>query len=158
MFIKTGSETRQLLRYFTGYHSRPLIFLLIVTFCKLEDIVYTKVHLHSKNSPNSNMHKYLKPRWHVVHRYKLQCLLTLCFQNWTTELQGKIGILTQICLSQVSHSYDFYREWVAWTFFTLQENDKVITCININLFMLHKTCPPINACCNFQSHAAKFED
>lgn len=35
---------------------------------------------------------------------------------------------------------------------------KFITCINVKLFMLHKTRSPTNSCCNFQSHAAKWED
>lgn len=63
--------------------------------------------------------------------------------------QRKTVILTQICLSQISHPYDFYREGAAWTFFTLQKYDKTISRINIKWFMLHKACTPISVCCTF---------
>lgn len=55
-------------------------------------------------------------------------LYSLLSELYYWEAQGKTVILTQICLSQISHPYDFYREGAAWAFFTLQDNDKTVTC------------------------------
>lgn len=134
--------------------------LTIVTCYKPKGIAYVK--RYSKHSPNSNIHQYLKPRCHFIHRYQLQCWQqahVLCFQNWTTrECKERLWY---------SHRSAFLRFFILMIFTKNEQQGhsslcrkmtRFITCINVKLFMLHKTRSPTNSCCNFQSHAAKLED